>query len=186
MHRDYHPLAQGAQVRVEMYPDRLALINPGGLYGAATPDELLQGTVTSSRNAVLARLLEDVELPGTNRAVCENRGSGIRMIATELSASGLQPPTFRVSSGMFVAELRNSLQQLPPTERPARAGQSGAPPVSVLAALANGPKATLELVRLTGLTRSGVGRQLRDLEAKGLVAPTTERRRSPNIKWATM
>ncbi|MDR1265172.1 MAG: putative DNA binding domain-containing protein [Propionibacteriaceae bacterium] len=184
MHRDYHPFAQGTQVRVEMYPDRLELINPGGLYGAASTAELLQGTVSSSRNAVLARLLEDVELPGTNRAVCENRGSGIRMIAAELAASGLQPPAFRVSSGMFVAELRNSFQQLPWAEKPARASRPSTPPTSILAALASGPKSTPELMERTGLTRPGVGRQLRDLEAKGLVAPTTERRRSPNVKWA--
>jgi ATP-dependent DNA helicase RecG len=181
MHRDYHPLARGTQVQVEMYPDRLVFVNPGGLYGAASPVELLQGTVSSSRNAVLARLLEDVELPGTNRAVCENRGTGIRMIATELAASGLQPPTFRVTAGRFIVELRNSFQ--PPRSQIPRARASRTSPVSVLAALADGPKTTPELVSLTGLTRPGVGRQLRHLEARGLVAPTTERRRSPNVKW---
>ncbi|MDR1151915.1 MAG: putative DNA binding domain-containing protein, partial [Bifidobacteriaceae bacterium] len=150
MHRDYHPLAHGTQVRVEMYPDRLVFINPGGLYGAASPSELLRGTVSSSRNAVLARLLEDVELPGTNRTVCENRGSGIRMIAAELAASSLQPPMFRVASGMFIAELRNTVTQVAQIPSPATAPSDG-PQVAILRALSESPKSTSELMALTGL-----------------------------------
>ncbi|MDR2620287.1 MAG: putative DNA binding domain-containing protein [Propionibacteriaceae bacterium] len=189
MHRDYHPLAQGTQVRVEMYPDRLLFINPGGLYGAANPTELLQGTVSSSRNAVLARLLEDVELPNTNRTICENRGSGIRTIATELAASGLPLPFFKVASGMFIAELRNTVIQPPSSTNHPREEITHTttenPTEIILAALANAPKTTTELMELTGLTRSGVLRHLRTLETNGIIIPTTSRRRSPTLKWAS-
>ena len=65
MHRDYHPLAQGAQVRIELYPDRLGVTSPGGLYGPIAREDLGAEPQSSSRNARLAKLLEDVEVAGT-------------------------------------------------------------------------------------------------------------------------
>jgi len=191
MHRDYHPLAHGSQVRVEMYPDRLVFINPGGLFGASSTDEVLRGTIASSRNATLARLLEDVEIPGTNRAVCENRGSGMRTILSELRTSGLEPPVLRATSGMFIAELRNidgSSLSSPREAQPAYAStsrnHSGEERLAaILEALESGPKPTAELMAATGLSRPGVGRYLRALETKGLVQ-LTESRQSPTVKWA--
>jgi len=56
-------------------PDRLEVSSPGGLFGNILPDELLNRPASSSRNAALAKLLEDVSYPGTNKTVCENRGS---------------------------------------------------------------------------------------------------------------
>jgi ATP-dependent DNA helicase RecG len=183
MHRDYHPLAQGAQVRVEMYPDRLVFINPGGLYGASSTQELLRGTISSSRNATLARLLEDVEIPGTNRTVCENRGSGIRTILAELAANDMVPPQLRSSGGVFVAELHN--QGISMAEKPILATSPptpGLPSDRIQQALITGAKSTTELMAVTGLSRAGVGRWLRAMETKGLIAPT-ERRKSRRVKW---
>jgi ATP-dependent DNA helicase RecG len=77
MHRDYSPYSRGTQVQVEMYADRLVVRSPGGLFGTVTEDDLGQEGVSSSRNAFLARMLQDVTLPGTDRVVCENRGTGI-------------------------------------------------------------------------------------------------------------
>jgi ATP-dependent DNA helicase RecG len=185
MHRDYHPLAQGSQVRVEMYPDRLVFVNPGGLYGAATTAELLRGTVSSSRNATLARLLEDVEIPGTNRTVCENRGSGIRTILAELASLNMEPPMLRSSGGLFTAELR-SRESGQPEAGVAKTAPAGQRPTTssraILAAHATDPRSTAELMAETGLSRAGVGVNLRALEAQGLTRPT-ENRRSPSVKW---
>lgn len=90
MHRDYHSLTHGTQVRVALYPDRLEVVSPGGLFGPITREDLLTEPVSSSRNARLAKLLEDVETVG-GRTVCENRGSGLLAAASALRAAGLQP-----------------------------------------------------------------------------------------------
>ncbi len=92
MHRDYHPLARGTQVRVELYPDRLEVSSPGGLYGPVVREDLLAESISSSRNAVLAKLLEDVEVPDTGRTVCENRGTGLLVAAASLRQAGIEPP----------------------------------------------------------------------------------------------
>jgi ATP-dependent DNA helicase RecG len=94
MHRDYSPYARGTQVQVEMYSDRLVVRSPGGLFGAVTEDDLGSEGVSSSRNAVLARLLQDVTLPGTDQVVCENRGTGIPAMIQALRQAGLTTPRF--------------------------------------------------------------------------------------------
>ena len=57
VHRDLSPGALGAQVQIEMYPDRLVVRSPGGLYGPVEIDRLGQGGVSSARNALLLKLL---------------------------------------------------------------------------------------------------------------------------------
>jgi len=92
MHRDYNPLAHGTQVRIALYPDRLEVGSPGGLHGPIAREDLLAESVSSSRNALLAKLLEDVEVPGSGRTVCENRGSGLLATAAALRDAGIEPP----------------------------------------------------------------------------------------------
>ena len=193
MHRDYHPLALGTQVRVEMYPDRLVVTNPGGLFGAFNTSQILRGVISSSRNATLAKLLEDVEIPGTKRQVCENRGSGMHTILAELAASGMQPPMLRVTDGQFIAELHSNTPTVttagsdtsartPRPSPPGRARATTDPSGTIMEALLVEPQSTSDLMRLTGLSRAGVGRHLRALEEQGVVQPT-EFRQSPTVKW---
>jgi ATP-dependent DNA helicase RecG len=107
MHRDYHPLARGTQVRIELYPDRLEVSSPGGIYGPIAREDLLAESVSSSRNAVLAKLLEDVEVPDTRRTVCENRGSGLLVAAAALRDAGIEPPVLTDSVREFRVVIRN-------------------------------------------------------------------------------
>ena len=96
MHRDYHPSAHGSQVRIALYPDRFEVSSVGGLHGPnagrTEVDELIARGVTATRNARLAKLLEDVVIPGTGRPVCENRGSGLRAAVAALRQAGMSPP----------------------------------------------------------------------------------------------
>lgn len=63
-------------------------------FGAVTEDDLGGEGVTSTRNPVLAKLLQDVRLPETGRMVCENRASGIPTMLRELRRAGSPPPEF--------------------------------------------------------------------------------------------
>ena len=107
MHRDYHPLAHGTQVRVAVYPDRLEVSNPGGLHGPVSREDLFVDPVSSSRNARLAKLLEDVEVDSTGRTVCENRGSGLLATAAALRNAGMEPPQIIDSVREFRMTIKN-------------------------------------------------------------------------------
>jgi ATP-dependent DNA helicase RecG len=105
-HRDYSSAARGAQVQVEMHPDRVVIRNPGGLFGPVTLDSLGEPGVSSSRNATLFRLLQDTPLPDGG-PVCENLGSGIPVMVRELRAIGLPPPRFADSPVRFEVTFLN-------------------------------------------------------------------------------
>ncbi|WP_418275472.1 ATP-binding protein [Isoptericola jiangsuensis] len=92
-HRDYSPWALGDQVRVELFPDRLEIANPGGIWGGRRVVDLFSGT-SRSRNAVLSALLADVPMLNTEEAVSENAGSGIPAMTGALGRSGLAAPRY--------------------------------------------------------------------------------------------
>lgn len=101
MHRDYSPEGQASPVAVDLYPDRLELSNPGGLYGSLTVSMLGQRGSTVSRNQFLSRILEDTpytEPDGTTGHVVENRGSGYPIIQNELAHALMANPV--ISSGL--------------------------------------------------------------------------------------
>ena len=96
MHRDYSPDARGAQVQVELYPDRLVVASAGGLFGPITVADLGSAEHRStSRNQTLATLLADIEVPASRgEMLCENRGSGLLSVMVELRRVGMSPPEF--------------------------------------------------------------------------------------------
>lgn len=87
VHRDVSDAAMGAPVQIQMFPDRLEIQNPGGLFGPVSLEQLGENGVSSSRNSFLLRVLEDLH-------VCENRGSGIGVMVAAMRAAGLRPPEF--------------------------------------------------------------------------------------------
>lgn len=99
-HRDYSRYAVGTQVQVRFYPDRIEIQNPGGLYGPISEDELGVSHVQSTRNAALARMMEDLGL-------MENRGTGLLVMAGATTAAHLPPPGFMAARTYFRVTLRN-------------------------------------------------------------------------------
>ena len=95
MHRDYSFDGQGEPVMVDLYPDRLEISNPGGLYGSLTVDQLGQHGGTTSRNQALSRILEDVpytDIDGSRGHVVENRGTGYPIIRNALANALMDKP----------------------------------------------------------------------------------------------
>ncbi|HEY5854179.1 MAG TPA: ATP-binding protein [Aldersonia sp.] len=103
-HRDYSQIARGDQVRVELYPDRLEVHSPGGLWGGRGLESVFDGE-SHSRNQLLARLLTEIPFADRDEKVCENAGSGIPRMLGEMTRNGLPAPRFRSSPSAFVAVL---------------------------------------------------------------------------------
>ena len=95
IHRDYSPLSRGTAVQIKIFPDRIEIQNPGGLFGPVTEDRLGEHGMQAARNAFLIKILEDCPVPGTNGALCENRGTGILHMIQSLRKAGMEPPSFR-------------------------------------------------------------------------------------------
>jgi ATP-dependent DNA helicase RecG len=107
VHRDLSPVARGSQVAVELYPDRLVIENPGGLYGTVTIESLGDPGRSSSRNAALARILEDT-LADDGTLVIENRANGIFRARRQLREAGIEPPLFEDEISHFRATVHPS------------------------------------------------------------------------------
>ena len=106
MHRDYYSSALGQPVLMALYPDRLEVTSPGGLFGAIDPERLMNENVTAARNARLSKLLQDVVVPGTNDTLCENVGSGLIAVADRFRRAGLAPPEIEFTLSTFKVVFR--------------------------------------------------------------------------------
>ncbi|MDI3298792.1 MAG: ATP-binding protein [Bacillota bacterium] len=100
VHRDYSRYALGTQVQVRFFPDRVEIQNPGGLYGPVTVELLGELGIQSTRNAALARMLEEL-------GAMENRGTGVAAMAAALRRAHLSPPEFYDGRTYFRVTFRN-------------------------------------------------------------------------------
>ena len=100
VHRDYSKFAVGTQVQVRIHPDRIEIQNPGGLHGPVTIDRLGEPGVQSARNALLARMLEEL-------GPMENRGSGIQTMLKAMRQAHLAPPRFEDRGTLFKVTFLN-------------------------------------------------------------------------------
>ena len=95
MHRAYD---QPSGVRVLHFRDRIEIINPGPLYGLATPDNFPRQT--SYRNPVIAETMK--VLGFVNRY-----GRGVERAQAELAANGSPPARFEFGDTFFAAILES-------------------------------------------------------------------------------
>lgn len=99
MHRDYGHLARGEQVAVDIYPDRVEITNPGGLWGGRTEDNLADGR-SVTRNEALASILSHLHNV-RNERIAENQGSGIPAMIRSMTQHGLRAPIFKNNISSF-------------------------------------------------------------------------------------
>lgn len=138
VHRDYSIHTENVPIRLEMYRDRMEIINSGGLYGKITIDSL--GKVRpETRNPVLANILELLN-------VTENRYSGIPTIRKEFKNAGLPAPIFSVIHGEFKVIFKNNIYQ---DEGVSKNGNMEDDIVKFCSI----PRTRQELIEFTGLSR---------------------------------
>ena len=181
MHRDYSPQARGTQVQVELFPSRLVIKSPGGIYGAVRAEEL--GTaeqVSSSRNGTLAQLLADVELvdePG--HVVSENRGSGLPRVVRSLRQAGMSPPAFDIQPGrVSVTVPQHALLSVEVIDWIGSLGLADLTDAQHLAlAIMNSTgRVTNAMLQAWGIDRIAAGNALRDLVERNVALPSGGRR----------
>jgi ATP-dependent DNA helicase RecG len=186
MHRDYSPPSRGAQVQVEMYPSRLVVRNPGGLFGPVAEGELGTEGVTSSRNPVLSALLQEVQLPDSDRVICENRGTGIPTMLEQLRRSGTASVKFSNAISHFTVTFTRdapSSDEFGAGRGPSRAGGDLAGRPAEILALFTGQQdlTASDIAQATGLSKAMTNRHLARLVTEGRLiatAPPASRNRA--------
>lgn len=97
VHRDYSVHTEGMPIQLQIFPDRLVVTNPGGLYGRIRLSQLGEKQA-DTRNPVLATALETMK-------ITENRYSGIPTIRREMREAGLPMPQFENKRDSFSVTL---------------------------------------------------------------------------------
>ncbi|WP_045877094.1 ATP-binding protein [Pseudofrankia sp. DC12] len=179
-HRDYSPMSRGTRIHVEMYPDRLEVVSPGGLFGPVTIDRLGDESIASARNRVLVDILENVRFHRDRRALCEGRATGIPTVLNSLRQAGLVPPRFKDNISDFRVIVPN--RALLDESTRAWLYSLGQPSISptqemALAVLRTGRALTSDEYRIELAVDSKVARrELGDLVQRGLVRTVNQRR----------
>lgn len=138
VHRDYSSHTENVPVRIEMYRDRMEIINSGGLYGKITIDSL--GKVRpETRNAALANMLELLK-------ITENRYSGIPTIRRACREAGLPAPVFSVLHGEFKVVFKNNIFRQESTLDKTNMEDA-------IIEFCEKPRSRAELVEFTGMSR---------------------------------
>lgn len=100
IHREYAPMFVGESVSVDIYPDRIEVTNPGGLWGGKTVDNLDDGN-SRCRNPKLMSLMGAVPLEHAEGYVAESQGSGVASMIREMESRSLGRPRFVAKPDSF-------------------------------------------------------------------------------------
>lgn len=169
MHRDYSNDSCGTPVTVDLYPDRLEISNPGGLFGSLTVDRLGERGATASRNQFLSRILEDVpyaDYDGRVGRVVENRGSGYPTINRELEEALMPAPIAQSTLDQFDLTLRHRRM----TAQEGAEYSRGNVEEAILSFISEkGSASSGEIARASGVTQKTIRRYLSSLVSEGII-----------------
>ena len=180
-HRDYSPDGRGSQVQVNLFSDRLEILNPGGLYGAASIESMSPG-ISATRNVNLSRLLEStpsLDGVGNGQFVIENRGTGLLQIQDSLTQA-LMPPA-RIVDHISAFSITFFKRKLTDDERSLTRWEN----VELALVRELGKKGSLSIAEITqasGMNRRTISKYLNRLVDEGVVE-RTEPLRSPKQRY---
>lgn len=112
LHREYSPMFVGQPVTVDLFADRVEIINPGGLWGGITKENLGDGT-SRCRNQVLLPLMQYVAPRGQEGFTVEGQGGGVRLMNAEMEAHALQRPNFSIGPDQVKLTLARHGAEIP-------------------------------------------------------------------------
>ncbi|MDK7191790.1 ATP-binding protein [Bifidobacterium sp. UMB1197] len=114
IHREYHEYFQGQPVSVDIFPNRVVITNPGGLWGGKTLDNIDDGE-SKCRNSALMQLAQytPIEANRIGAGPVEGQGSGIAFMINEMQAWSLPKPQFIPKLGSFSVILQRAKAKLP-------------------------------------------------------------------------
>ena len=160
VHRDYESYT--GTVKVEIQRERLIISNVGGLYGGMTIERLKEGHLSSFRNPDMANYLN-------RRGFMEMTGRGSVLIQEACRKNGLLEPQWEADENSVTLTFRakGGMPQLESKEKGKEKGKEKSKE-KILAYLSVNPDATTDgLVEITGLSISGVEKNIRELKALG-------------------
>ena len=153
-HRDYRSTAN---VQIYIFQNRVEIVNPGGLVGGLTLDDL--GKRSAPRNPLLFGILQRMGL-------VENIGSGLRRMREELAERKLPGLEFDVNDNWFSIIFNRSVRMSEKNREEPREKTRE----KILNIIQNQPKITIkELAGIIGLTVKGIDWQVSQLKKENLL-----------------
>jgi len=170
-HRDYF---DPNGVVIEIYDDRIEIMNPGGLLPGLTLNNFAE--VRKARNPVVYRLLNDSEWG-------ESLNLGIKAIYRGMRQNNLPDPEFEDLGGMFKVTLYGLLSE----KKPRPFGKLNPRQEKAVAHLQKNSSITApQLVKLAGISHPTAIRDLNDLVAQGVLTKTGRYRSSKYVLEETL
>ena len=161
-HRDY--FEKGARVMVEIFDDRVDIVNPGGACKGITRENF--GTVSITRNSVIASMLFRVDY-------IEQMGTGIMRMKNATRQARVAEPVFELSGFFKVTFKRNDISS--PSSRQSVSNQPQAVAATdrkkvVISHIENkGQAKASDFINVIGLSDSRVRALLREMVSDGII-----------------
>lgn len=170
LHRSYS--MAGDHIRVEIFPNRIEITNPGRFPGLVDPGNLLSIS-RYARNPRLVRVCSDL---GISREL----GEGIKRIFAEMRRLGLTDPIYS-QSGTGVRLVLSSADALPAEVRDSL--PRGARTILDVLRREARPLSTGQVAELVGIARPTASRHLQALRDADLVHWDGQSARDPRASW---
>lgn len=165
IHRDYSISRESAYIYVQIYDDRIEIINPGDLYGNNRIENLGTDVMLEARNKNLVRLLEE------KGNIIENRHTGIATMREEMKKLGLPEPEFYSLRGDFKVVFRKKIldneQKWTEVDRKEQMSEFEKEIISLIKT--NSKITQQEMCKITGVGRTTITNKLRRLKQNNII-----------------